>query len=466
VNATKTAARVNSAVLQRKNTHKAQSDEKALTRRSQKTPTGIRQKTPSYYTPSQVVALVSLDELAKLLFFYKQDEWCSPVRLRGLLLLLEFFAKRRDSRGVSCSANLAHSYVSKLGRHKSPSTVPEPLAVLCKVQLLQLVQPAVNGWHVKNSALYAVHEDYASRLIHTLKVSFPPKLIQKRLQAPERYEKRLCRRQPFRAQLQQDLRKLSFNDDARSMIAKFLRNPNLRSSTQSVMEAADLKQHSVRQNPRGQITTSISSCPKPLKEFLLLDGKATVSCDISHAYHCFLPRILRDRIEHIQQQHGVLARTADYEAERKRLIAFLSDGDYYRKWRANQRDDSQRNETKNLVNVILNMPNGRCAPIGLYKRMRRTFPLTFRTLEDIKRDDHRNISKQLQYYTAKAIRDALLEIQGKGIPAIPDVDAIICQQRHREIVGEAIGRQVYEVSGGVCCKVDSIRYASPRVGSR
>jgi hypothetical protein len=409
-----------------------------------------------------VAALVSLDGLAKLLCSHKQHEWCSPVRLRGLLLLFEFFVKRRDSRVVSCSANLAHSYVSKLGRHKSSCTVPEPLAVLCKVQLLRLAQPAVNGWHVKNSALYAVHEDYASRPIHILKVDLPPKLIQKRVQAQERYENRLCQRQPFRSQLQRDLRKLGFKNGARSMIANFLRDPKLRSSTQGVVEAIDCKQHSVRQSPRGQITTSIGSCPRPLKRLLTLDGKATVSCDISHAHHCFLSRVLSDRIEHIDQQYGGSAKTADYEAEHRRLVAFLSEGDYYRKWCLNERDDSQRNETKNLVNVILNMPNARCAPIGLYKRMRRTFPRIFGILEDIKRRDHRNISKQLQHYTAKAICDALLEIQGEGIPAIPDVDAIICQQRHREIVCEAIGRHVYEVSGGVCCKVDGVRYASPR----
>jgi hypothetical protein len=463
VNATKTRGHVNSAILQGKNTHKAQSGEKTPTRRSQKAPTGTHQKTPSYYTPSEVEGAVGLDELAKLLRYQRQHEWCSPVRLRGLLLLFEFFFKRRDSRGVSCSANLAHSYVSKLGRHKSPSTVPEPLAVLCKVQLLHLVQPAVNGWHVRNSALYAVHEDYASRPIHILKVDLPPKLIQKRQQAPERFEKRLCQRQAFRAQLQQDLRKLGFNDDARSMIAEFLRDPKLRNSTQSVVEAIDCKQHSVRQSPRGQITTSISSCPRPLKKLLTLDGKATLSCDISHAHHCFLLRILSDRIEHVHQQHGVSGKTAHYETERTHLVTFLNEGDYYRKWSVNQRDDSQRNKTKNLVNVILNMPNARCAPIGLYKRMRHTFPLIFGIVEDIKRHDHRNISKQLQHYTAKAICDALLELQGKGIPAIPDVDAIICQQRHRKIVCKTIGRQVYEVSGGVCCKVDGIRYTSPRV---
>jgi hypothetical protein len=66
--------------------------------------------------------------------------------------------------------------------------------------------------------------------------------------------------------------------------------------------------------------------------------------------------------------------------------------------------------------------------------MRHQFPLTFAVGEDIKRTDHRNISKLLQNLTAKAINDALLETQAKGIPAIPDVDSIICPTRHKKVV--------------------------------
>jgi hypothetical protein len=242
------------------------------------------------------------------------------------------------------------------------------------------------------------------------------------------------------------------------MIAELMRDPNLKNSTQAVVDCVDRKSHRIRQSPRGQITTSISSCPKILKKLLVLDGEQTVPCDISHAHHCFLARILGDRISYFQQEHGASAKTANHEKERIRLIAFLSEGDYYRKWCVNPNDDAERKEKKLLVNMILNWRNDKCAGNGLYKRMRRNFPFTFQVIEDIKRKDHRNISKHTQSYTAKAICGALLDVQGKGIAAIPDVDAIICPQRHREAVCEAIGRHVYEVSGGVRCKVDGIRY--------
>ena len=90
--------------------------------------------------------------------------------------------------------------------------------------------------------------------------------------------------------------------------------------------------------------------------------------------------------------------------------------------------------------------------------MRTTFPLTFSVCEDLKRKDHRNLSKQLQSYTATAINGALLDTQAKGIAAIPDVDAIICATGHKETVCRLIGQHVYEVSGGVCCKAGGVRY--------
>ena len=68
------------------------------------------------------------------------------------------------------------------------------------------------------------------------------------------------------------------------------------------------------------------------------------------------------------------------------------------------------------------------------------------------------MSKPLQHYTAEAINGALLEAQSLGIPAIPDVDAIICPQQYRDDVCRLIGQQVYNITGGVCCQVGGVRY--------
>ncbi len=52
----------------------------------------------------------------------------------------------------------------------------------------------------------------------------------------------------------------------------------------------------------------------------------------------------------------------------------------------------------------------------------------------------------------------LLELQRQEIPAIPHVDAIVCQVKHRDVVCEVIGKHVLDVSGGVCCSVAGVRY--------
>ena len=225
--------------------------------------------------------------------------------------------------------------------------------------------------------------------------------------------------------------------------------------------------HRVTVSPTGQITTSISGCPRELKKFLLIDGEPVVSCDISHAHHCFLPRLLADRIQYLRKQHASEVEVSEIEAERISLIYFLSDGDYYAKWCRDPKSKTQRKEKKTLLNMLLNWPNLKCEGNKLYRYMRRRFPITFGICEVIKAKDHRNMSKSLQHYTAEAINGALLKAQALGIPAIPDVDAIICPKRHRETVCRLIGEEVYNISGGVCCKVDEVRYEPvepPRVG--
>jgi hypothetical protein len=83
---------------------------------------------------------------------------------------------------------------------------------------------------------------------------------------------------------------------------------------------------------------------------------------------------------------------------------------------------------------------------------------TFRIVEDIKRNDHRNLSKQLHRFTADAIAEALLEVQREGIAAIRYIDALICQEEDRERVCEVIGTRIFEATG-VCCTVGGIRYS-------
>ena len=72
--------------------------------------------------------------------------------------------------------------------------------------------------------------------------------------------------------------------------------------------------------------------------------------------------------------------------------------------------------------MMLNWPNPKAERNRLYRWMRATFPLTFGIIEDLKRDNHRIISRKLQNFTAQTINTALIKAQEQGIPAIPDVE--------------------------------------------
>ena len=172
----------------------------------------------------------------------------------------------------------------------------------------------------------------------------------------------------------------------------------------------------------------------------------------------FCPRILVNRLHHVSREPGWEKYVNDGWREHNRLIALLSDGDFYRTWCVDPQNDGERDQKKNLLTILLNKKNEDCERNILYRRITAEFPITFGIVEDIKRNDHRNLSKQLHRFTADAIAAALLEVQGEGIAAIPHVDALICQQKDREQVCEVIGRKIFEATG-VCCAVGGIRYS-------
>ena len=212
-----------------------------------------------------------------------------------------------------------------------------------------------------------------------------------------------------------------------------------------------------------------------MKPDLLLEGQEAVFADLSNAHHCFLPRLLSDRIEHHQRNalrapalssgnafvflfvawNVLLETVASLETEHLRLIDFLSTGDYYSKL---GREGEDRDSVKKLANTVLNFPNEKAAVIPLYRKMRNGFPAMLSVVEDIKRQDHRNLSNPLRHYTAKSVEVALLQLQSMDIPTIPQTDALLCRSRDKEIVCRIFGAAVFKISQGVNCMIDGIRY--------
>ncbi|HWX15570.1 MAG TPA: hypothetical protein VNY07_03190 [Chthoniobacterales bacterium] len=386
----------------------------------------------------------------------KQTAWCSRVRVLGLLLLIDYICRNDKKNGViSISADLARSFVSKLRKKDCSTSVTEPLLLLCEIGILRRIRPATFA-HVKTSAVYRLADAYRDKQI-AVEVLLTPKLAHKRTSADVRCEKRLNRRFPCREKLLADLGAISFANSARSIIAKGLASKGSENLTRLV-SAVDARQHFVKVSERGQITTSIGSCPRDLQPHLLLDGEPVASCDIANAHWNFLPRILAERLDYVSGSPGRQNYINDGWREHNRLVAFLSDGDFYREWCVDPEDDAERNQKKTVLNMLLNQKNDICLDNQLYRRIRAEFPITVAATEDIKRKDHRNVSKQLHRFVADAVTAALIKMQQKGIAAIPRVDALICRRKDHALVCEALGSQIF-LTTGVCAKVGGIRYS-------
>jgi hypothetical protein len=446
---------VETARLTERIAHKTKTAKNRLHDKAKNRPQDRPKNRPNIINPVPLCGLFSETELKEQLRAHGQTDWCTRVRTCGLLLIIDFVLRSSKNRCITISGDLARSYISKLRTTSHPDVLKEPLPLLCKIGVLKLKRPAV-FFHVRTSAVYELRKNYLGKQ-RQIMVMLPPKLARKRESAEERREQRLNRKYKFRAQLRTDLNAISFAPAARPIIANGFRGKgfhNLRALTSAI----DSGTHFVRVSERGQITTSLGSCPRELQSHLLLLGCPMVWCDISNAHWNFLPLILAKRLDRVSGVTGRQSYINDGWREHNRLVTLLSDSDFYRTWCVDPRDEEERDGKKNILNVLLNQKNQDCEQNVLYRKIRAEFPLTFRIIEDIKRKDNRNLAKQLQRFMADAIAAALFEVQCERIAAIPHVDALICQQNDREQVCEVIGRKIFEATG-VCCAVGGIRYS-------
>ena len=115
---------------------------------------------PDIITPVCLLGVVDEAELRVLLKSERQTAWCSRVRLRGLLLLIDYICRKlKKNDTITISADLAHQFVSKLRKKNCATTITEPLLLLWKIGVLERLRPAVHA-HVKASAVYCFADLY------------------------------------------------------------------------------------------------------------------------------------------------------------------------------------------------------------------------------------------------------------------------------------------------------------------
>lgn len=393
-------------------------------------------------------AVIGWVELSDLLRKHDQTPWMEGVRMRGILLLIDYLIRNHKPGGTSASCILGRRYISKV-RKPSKGVIGDVLPLLVKIGIVERVSPGVNLPLRKASATYRINDRYFRGRCRSEGV-LTPTLARKHREALIRLEAGLNKRHPIRAYVRDSILRLKIPEIHRSAVQELLTDPNRGRSMANVLKALSTENPRVTVTKSGEINTALSSCPRSAKSFFLMDGEPTIWCDISHAHWCLTPILLYNRAWDAFHRHGSGSYVDYLMQEHQRLVRFLSDGDIYGQF---CRGDSKRDETKKLLLALLNMPTETAEPIGLYGAVKRQFPNLIAIIEDLKRNTHRNVAVVLHGIQANVMTTALERLRSLGIPAIPVVDAVLCKEEHRDAVVQELGDAIYDITGGVRCLV-------------
>jgi len=194
------------------------------------------------------------DDVRSLLVCRGFVVWSSPCRVSGLMALASFIAssiKKSEGgkkHGVPCSNRLALQYCSKL-RSAPDGTPLQPLAVLLRIGVLELVKPAKVNFGSKSSARYRIAKKYQGVSWVSADDKTNHCMKRKLANATARREAGLNRRWPFRALLKRDLAQVSIPDSARPVVAELLADHNKRPSTLNVVTSISTREHTVEVDP-------------------------------------------------------------------------------------------------------------------------------------------------------------------------------------------------------------------------
>lgn len=450
-------------------------EQKSTDIRQTVTPSSKGKKAPSYIFPARVFGGVGVGvsprvSLAGLLVSSGLEVWTSRVRLSCLLALVGRIAvatRKGDARVCGCafSGALARQYSSKL--RKAPDGVPrEPLAALVRAGVLIVAAKAkVNQWR-KESTRYLVAPHFQKLATAGPDGETNAKTLEKLKDARQRLEKGLNTCFPFRGPLLQDLARVTMPESVQDVVDVLLKGKDTRDSTLRTVKAISTREHTVKVKPDGLIVTSLVSCPRALKPHLHLAGEPVALCDISSAHWMFLPRLIQDRLDYCGKRGDDEASMESMRAEMQRLMELCSSGSFYASMSRKGADDGEIKKRKKLLNVLLNSPRSRAESNVVWQGLKPQFPHCFGIIESIKKDDHRNISRALQHFTANAINAALLEMQALGLPAIPDTDCLIVRQRDKETACRIIAAKMHAETRGVHVTVGGMRFSTPTAALR
>jgi hypothetical protein len=411
----------------------------------EKAPSMATEKAPSYYIPVSINGIIGEDDLKALLLEKYQEDWITKKRVSGLLLILNYFT--RNLKGVSMSSELSRQYVSTLKRGQWRRTKQQPLALLTFLGLIVITQKAIATPHRKQSARYKLNPAYGTP--KKIEANLSRQQVMKIETATERQEIRLNRKNRTRGKILSDLATISLSNEGMHLavemtsggeksqaIARFLR----------VMKDPALRK--VTTDPSGTIFHYVKVCPRELKPQILLAGKPVSIVDMKAAHLVCLICVARDRIKWMT---GNGRDTKSLVTELDRYQKTLQNRDIYEELGGS---GSERKQFKLALLMSLNMATPKAIRLPQYQKLKTAFPSIVGIIEDLKKNDHRALSKQLQYFTAQIIESATFAAQNLSIPCLPDTDALIVPEEHKDQARQLLNQSIWNVTGLDLQKLD------------
>ena len=424
--------------------------EKEPTREPLKEPTRESEKEPTDYSTSVIVmwgVKGGVKEMKNRFNQFQLTEWTTPHRLNALCLLMNYFLSNSSAqrKGARMALATSHEYIRPLKGCNRSGAIREPLKALVAIGLLEVKTPAVSGPTVRCSASYIVPKE-VFRNREQIELLLSPSQHRKLLDWEGRSERRLNRKHPEREKLMADLSAVHLSKEGLRIAHQLQATKNKGPSTNRLLDLIhDDNPPKLSIDPARHISTAVSGCPREFKPHLTLGGRPTEYCDISSAHFCILPRILQNRIDHLTDTGAPAKTIREHEKEAKRLRDTLSNRDLYADLCPDGADKEEREKVKKLALTVLNMETEKAKLIWVYQHLSETFPLTFAGIEALKRNG--NLHKQLRPHTATVIREAILALQARGIPAIPDTDALIVPEGKGELACHLIGKPLFNLTG-------------------
>jgi len=394
-------------------------------------------KAPSYYLPQRILGVMGENEIKDLIASKKQTEWTSKKRIAGVLLILDYFARKGGA--VSMSSELSRQYVSTFKRAKNPATIRQPLALLVHLGLIEITQKAIATPHRKASARYRLNPAYGKP--RPIQTSITRQQVEKMATAAQRQETRLNRRHRTREGIAATLSTIGISSAGNELALMMLTGGEKAQGIGKFLKP--LNEPSLRKikiDPSGTIHHFVKNCPRELKPHLLLDGKPSVIVDMKAAHLVCLLCVARDRIKWMGDNGR---NAADLEGELARYKATLESGDIYEELGG----AADRKKFKKTLLSSLNMATSKAIHLPPYQRLKASFPRIVGIIQDIKQNDHRALSKQLQHFTAKIIEAATHEAQCMEIATLPDTDAMIVPKQFETLARTLLNNAIHEVTG-------------------